>query len=76
MAERGMKILAVLHYQLTFDTHREKNDKKKNLQLPITHYKQKPSGCRSLIISKNQPVPTDGQSTGASLVLFGIILIK
>ncbi len=44
-------------------------------QMTCSHFRknrpkkrQKPSGCRSRIISKNRPVPIFGRSTGASLV--------
>ncbi len=45
-------------------------------QMTCSHFRknrpkkrQKPSGCRSRIISKNRPVPIFGRSTGASLLL-------
>ncbi len=44
-------------------------------QMTCSHFRknrpkkrQKPSGCRSRIISKNRPVPIFGRSTGASLL--------
>ncbi len=44
-------------------------------QMTCSHFRknrpkkrQKPSGCRSRIISKNRPVPIFGRSTGASLI--------